>query len=222
MSERTFPEVSIPYGDKSTRAMKITCAECEGVAYFPFLTGINRKPPIAAIQHFQAKGWVVGSSHRKDACPIHVRPRKSTKGGKPMTTDTQPAADAPREMSREDRRIVFDKISGVYDTDRYIAPWTDAAVAKDLGVPRDWVATVRADFFGEAGSNQLFDEYLAKKAEIEAELRTIRDHFADEKAALGKMSVEAVGALTKTFQDFEKRVAELTALGRKIEREIGK
>ena len=222
MTDRTFPEVSIPYGEKSTRAMKITCAECNGVAYFPFLTGVNRKPPIAAVQHFQAKGWVVGSSHRKDACPIHARPRKSTKGGKPMTTDTQPAADAPREMTREDRRIVFDKISGVYDTDRYIAPWTDAAVAKDLGVPRDWVATVRADFFGEAGSNQLFDEYLAKQAEVAAELKVVRARFDAEKAGFAKTVDDAVKALAQTLQDFEKRITELAALGRKIEREIGK
>lgn len=215
MTDRTFPEVSIPYGEKSTRAMKITCAECNGVAYFPFLTGVNRKPPIAAVQHFQAKGWVVGSSHRKDACPIHARPRKSTKGGKPMTTDTQPAADAPREMSREDRRIVFDKISGVYDTDRYIAPWTDAAVAKDLGVPRDWVATVRADFFGEAGSNQLFDEYLAKKAEVDAEVKTI---VADVEAKQKLLS----GLVEAALKGLEKKLGELTALGRKIEREIGK
>lgn len=136
----------------------------------------------------------------------------------PQTT----AADAPRVMSREDRRIVFDKISGVYDTDRYIAPWTDAAVAKDLGVPRDWVATVRADFFGDAGSNPLFDEYLAKQAEVAAELKAVRARFDAEKAGFAKTVDDAVQALAQTLQDFEKRVAELTALSRKIEREIGK
>ena len=92
MSDRIFPEVSIPYGDKSTKAMQITCACCGAVAYFPHQTGVNRKPPVAATQHFQNKGWVVGSSPRKDFCPIHAAPAKR-KGQKAMVDTVATIAD---------------------------------------------------------------------------------------------------------------------------------
>ncbi|WP_246230945.1 hypothetical protein [Rhizobium oryzihabitans] len=137
MSDRIFPEVSIPYGDKSTKAMQITCACCGAVAYFPHQTGINRKPPIAATQHFQNKGWVVGSNPRKDFCPIHAAPAKR-KGQKAMVDRVATIADKPREMSREDRRIINDKLDEVYAKDAYkspgrILPWRRIWACRVIG-----------------------------------------------------------------------------------------
>jgi hypothetical protein len=214
MSERDFPEESISYGDKSTKAMKIVCACCNAVAYFPFQTGANRKPPVAAIQHFQNKGWVVGNGPRKDFCPHHVSPAKR-KGSTVMANiPASSIADKPREMTREDRRIINDKLDSVYAKDAYKAPWTDTAVAKDLGVPRDWVAQVREQFFGPAASNPLFDEILAGMAQIEAAFAGC----AEIRAAAEKTAV----AYKIAHDDLCKRMDAYRVLARKVEREVGR
>jgi hypothetical protein len=58
----------------------------------------------------------------------------------------------PREMGRDDRRIVFAKIDEVYlgEGNGYSQGWNDEAVAKDLAIPRAWVASVREEMFGPA------------------------------------------------------------------------
>lgn len=213
MSDRIFPEVPISYGDKSTKAMQITCTCCGAVAYFPHQTGVNRKPPIAATQHFQNKGWVVGSNPRKDFCPVHASPAKR-KGQKAMADTVATIADKPREMSREDRRIINDKLDEVYAKDAYKSPWTDAAVAKDLGVPRDWVAQVREQFFGPAGSNPLYDEFLKETAQMEVAFRTCEEATARaEKAAADQR--QAQGDLSRAMDSYR-------VLARKVEREISR
>jgi len=214
MSEREFPEESISYGDKSTKAMKIACACCGAVAYFPFQTGASRKPPVAATQHFQNKGWVVGNGPRKDFCPLHASPAKR-KGSTVMANiPALSSADKPRDMTREDRRIINDKLDEVYAKDAYKAPWTDAAVAKDLGVPRDWVAQVREQFFGPAASNPLFDEMLAGMAQIEAAFRGYAEICAAAERATEAQKV--------AHTDLCKRMDAYRALARKVEREVGR
>ena len=213
MSNRTFPEVTIKAGDQQAKAMRIACSECSAVGYYAFQTGHKRRPPIAAVQYFQNKDWVVGSTPRKDLCPVHAKPSRK-KGMKAMADATTPAAEKPRELSRDDRRIVFDKINGVYENGGYITPWTDSAVAKDLGVPRDWVSQVREQFFGPAGSNPLFDEFLAAKVSVEQRMAAV---VGSQEAAIKHFE-----ACTKELADLRKKLDDLRLLGRRIEKEIGK
>ncbi|QRM39849.1 hypothetical protein F3X89_03825 [Rhizobium rhizogenes] len=193
--------------------MKIDCSECEAVAYYCFQAGHKRRPPVAAVQHFQNKNWVVGSSPRKDLCPVHAKLSRR-KGTKAMADLTAPVADKPREMSRDDRRIINDKLDEVYGNGAYKAPWTDAAVARDLGVPRDWVAQVREAFFGEAGTNPLFDEYLAAKTGIEYRMAEVIEKQ--------EVAIKHFEACTKDLADLRKKLDDLRLLGRRIEKEIGK
>jgi hypothetical protein len=213
MSNRAFPEVTIKAGDQQVKAMRIACSECNAVGYYAFQTGHKRRPPIAAVQYFQNKDWVVGSTPRKDLCPVHAKPSRK-KGMKAMVDATAPAAEKPRELSRDDRRIVFDKINGVYENGGYITPWTDSAVAKDLGVPRDWVSQVREQFFGPAGSNPLFDEFLAAKVSVEQRMAAV---VGSQEAAIKHFE-----ACTKELADLRKKLDDLRLLGRRIEKEIGK
>ncbi|MCM2396205.1 hypothetical protein NBH19_08950 [Rhizobium sp. S95] len=213
MTDRTFPEVTIPYGELSVKAMRITCAHCDGVAYFPHQTGFNRKPPVAAAQHFQNKGWLVGSGPRKDFCPLHASPAKR-KGRKNMADTKATIADKPREMSRDDRRIINDKLDEVYGRDAYKSPWTDAAVAKDLGVPRDWVVQVRDQFFGPAGSNPLFDEFLKETGRMNEAFSA----YADSSAVAEK----AMADQKRSYAELSKRMDTYRALASKVEREIGR
>ncbi len=214
MSEREFPEVSIPYGGTATKAMKIQCASCEGVAYYPHQTGVNRKPPVAAVQHFRNKGWSVGNGPKKDLCPECVKRGKPKRKPEMNDMSNAPAAEPPREMSREDRRIINDKLDEVYGTGGYKTPWTDAAVAKDLGVPREWVSQTRDAFFGPAGSNPLFDDYLSQRDAV------VR--MAADVVAVHDEATKALAKCNEAVAGFRKKLDEVSALGRRVEREIGR
>lgn len=213
MSIRIFPEVSIPFGtNQATKAMRITCAHCGGLAYFPVATGGNTDAPIEAGQHFQNKGWMVGGDPETDFCRKHSTPAKR-KGPKTMT-NTAPMADKPREMGREDRRIINDKLDEVYGREAYKAPWTDAAVAKDLGVPRDWVVQVRDQFFGPAGSNPLYDQFIGETEQLEQTFRA----YADSCVA----AEQATAAQRLAHAELTKQMDAYRALARKVERGIGR
>lgn len=123
---------------------------------------------------------------------------------------THPAkAEAPREMGRDERRIITDKLDDVYDdkAGRYKAPWTDAAVSRDLGVPRSWVSDVREQFFGPEGSNEEFDTFMQDAAPVIADMKNL---------------FSSLHGLVERVKAVEPKIAELERVGRKIERELGR
>jgi hypothetical protein len=65
--------------------------------------------------------------------------------------------EPPQELTRENRRIILAKLEDIYVDERtgYSPGWTDAKVANDLGVPRAWVKTLRADNFGPEGNEDI-------------------------------------------------------------------
>ena len=89
----------------------------------------------------------------------------------------------PRQMSREDRRIIFEKLNEVYVDEKsgYSSPWTDEKVSVDLGVPRAWVSNVREEMFGPVGSNSDIDGALKAAGLLIAEIQKHRE--AGEKLA---------------------------------------
>lgn len=221
---RTFNEEVIAIGDTGGRAlaMQIVCAECGGVAYFPHQTGKTRKPPIAAQQSFQNKGWVVGKGPRKDFCPIHAAPA-SRKGRADMaangttidlTANLPARAEPPRTPSVDDRRIINLKLTECYADGGYVSPWTDQRVADDLSVPRAWVSEVREFSFGPEGSNPLFDQFLAAQAGIER----VRIEIAEER----KRILEMAAALRVRCDDLDGKIRDHGVLAKRIEREIGR
>jgi hypothetical protein len=62
----------------------------------------------------------------------------------------------PRQIEREDRRIIFANLEEVYlnERDGYSLPWNDTAIAKDLNVPRARVEIVRNENFGPQNSSR--------------------------------------------------------------------
>lgn len=222
---RTFNEEVIPVGDDGARtlAMKIACAECGAVAYFAHQTGKSRKPPIAAQQNFQSKGWVVGSGPRKDFCPIHAAPAARKVQVMKLQDSVAPApkADPPPASTIEDRRLINMKLTEVYAEGGYVTPWTDQRVADDLGVPRAWVKDIRESFYGPEGSNPLFDQYLAGCAD----LTRMQGEISDERKTVLEMLRKATEAATKLrtrCDDFDSKVRDLQTVGRRVEREIGR
>ncbi|WP_176086911.1 hypothetical protein [Martelella sp. HB161492] len=121
-------------------------------------------------------------------------------------------ADPPPVMKRDDRRIIAAKLDDVYSTDAYVEPWTDAAVAKDLGVPRAWVSEVREAFFGPEGSNPKVQKLEQFMAEIEAN--------ASQRRALIARHFEEGTALRNALLDDQAKIDEARALANQILREV--
>lgn len=77
-----------------------------------------------------------------------------------------------RKMEVDERRVVFTKLNDVWAGGDigYSAPWTDAAVAKDLGVPLAWVVEVRSQLFGEVRDNQEIRDVLDKITKVRKDI----------------------------------------------------
>ncbi len=205
MAARAFPFATIERGGKQVSALRIDCA-C-GVSAFFKAPRIGHREFVEsghAESHFRSIGWTIGSRPKADRCPDCTARQTSTNQ---KVVPLKPE-EKPREMSREDRRIVFAKIDELYLDDKtgYSPPWTDGAVARDLGVPRVWVAQVRDELFGPEGSNAEFDAFLEKAAPIIADMKNL---FRGATAQL-----EEARKLASRFEELE-RVA------RRIEKEIG-
>src|SRR5581483_6715139 len=122
-----------------------------------------------AARKLEKLGWEIGNNSTRHRCPDCVKSAEASRKEGMMSkaelkvvqpaapaTAAAPVADGAREMSREDRRIIFEKLNDVYlDENRgYSADWTDAKVAADLGVPRAWVSRVREEMFGPEKSSE--------------------------------------------------------------------
>jgi hypothetical protein len=78
-------------------------------------------------------------------------------------------------MTRDDRRIVFEKLNEVYLNDKvgYAKGWTDETVAVDLGVPRAWVRLIREENFGDEVGNEDIREQVREAQAMLAQVRAI-------------------------------------------------
>lgn len=125
---------------------------------------------------FNQRGWRVGSKASKHICPACQQKTTDTKPASPnkapvmsqtrehtsstripapppaaplpLSAELKAKAEPPRAASVDERRIINDKLGDVYADKGYTAGWSDERVAKDLGVPRAWVAQVREMLFG--------------------------------------------------------------------------
>lgn len=206
MSVRNFPIVKVEREGQVRQAAQIECARCNVTAKF-VRAGASISMEQAA-RWFRSHGWEVGSSARHDACP-DCQKRQTAKVIPMKTSDNSAAAEPPREMSREDRRIIFAKIDELYLSDKtgYSPPWTDSAVARDLGVPRTWVSQVREDLFGPEGSNAEFDDFLERAAPIIADLKNLH---------------RSCTAQLEEARKIAERVEPLERMVKRLDREIGK
>lgn len=221
MSERTFFDTTISCDGVPTKVTRISCACCDAVAYFPYQSGVHRLAADAAKQHFLSKGWAVGGGPEADFCPGHARQSKR-KDGTATNNSNAPVAAKPREMSREDRRIISEKLDEVYGKDAYKGVWTDSAVAKELDVPRAWVAQVREQFFGPEGSNAVFDAYLIEKQKVEADFKAVAAAAEADRQAIAQIVEQSNVEYLAKYADLERRMNDLALVGRRIEREIGR
>jgi transposase len=128
--------------------------------------------------------------------------------------------EAKKEMSKADRRIIFNKIEDVYgdETIGYKGDWSDEKVAEDLGVPAEWVAALRDENFGPARNQTLALKETREAGEkimeaieamkvLQGDMQKASDTF-DEKFAAYEKNYAAMQELVKGFTELYKTIAK--------------
>jgi hypothetical protein len=157
----------------------------------------------------EAKGWSVGrrkQDHRCPRCqrnaklvspkpaagPVAVAPKKedpmnSTTIKPPPRTPAGLLTPPEREMSRDDRRIIFAKLEEVYVDGKvgYADGWSDAEVAKHLGVPRSWVRVIRDENFGEEITSENTRAKIAECLKLIGDIKKLAPSIDEAKKLVG-------------------------------------
>ena len=202
MSSREFEFIRTTKAGKYYTGFRITCAEC-GAHRDLLNTQSSRLPHEAAAQKFRNNGWIVGNTPRKDCCPDCQR-----KGKDLSKTIETPKAEPPRELGKEERRIIFAFIDDHYlgESDGYETGWNDEKVATGLGVPRAWVTMVREEFFGpETGSAEKIKAALDRLTIIEGDVKAEREKIA----AIKKAAHDALAAISTSEKEIDRAITAI-------------
>lgn len=187
-SEKAFTRCIVPLNGRQYRGFMVECGHCGVHGSVPMNTFKNPdydKEAQSIRAKLQSKGWLIGKRPAQHRCPgcysaIKIAAKRKSQEVKLADTTKLAVVTAPtRQMTREDRRIIFEKLNEVYADEKtgYSNGWTDAKIADDLGVPRAWVATIRDENFGPEGSNEdIRAATLEAKATL-AECRKLAELF---------------------------------------------
>lgn len=192
---RSFERAKAFRDGKSVEVFRIRCGKCNAFddwkrAQGNFNCGADH-PGIA--KHFHSIGWAVGGGPRADRCPrcMEAKPAEPAPNVVPLIKKGEPVLqpEKPRDMTREDRRVILAKLNEVYlDEQRgYDRGWTDHRVSIDLGCPRAWVAQLRDENFGPARDNEDVREFMAKVRAVGEEARAIEKATAELKLRADRM-----------------------------------
>lgn len=183
-----FEHTSVPYGDDGRMVCGIIarCGWCEAAIPLPvntMATSRSESPKIEwnfIAQKLEAKGWRIGKTRTAHLCPKCFGKARSAairKSKESIVSNNvngvQVVQENTRVLTRDDRRIIFEKLNEVYVDDKvgYGPGWTDEKVATNLGVPRAWVRVVRDENFGDEVSN---DDIRQRLIEAQAGLVQIK------------------------------------------------
>jgi hypothetical protein len=205
---------------------EIQCGSCPTVGT---LANMQYGPMTASQQlfrKFSERGWRVGKKATKNRCPSCLVVAKApvcdtptpqpepeevvNAVSKPMIDITPTRADPPQQASVEDRRIINEKLHDIYGEHGYPSGWSDERLAKDLGVPRAWVAQVREFSFGPD-----VDEDASRISEAAARaVREAEKAVADLEALCRRLTKEFEGRIAVA----KGVLAEAQALAQKVAR----
>lgn len=221
------PHGVLPY------ALRIWCSECSNgseVVEIP-----NGHPTIMqnnADRLFRNKGWSIGKNRKHDICPKCIGRLAEEKeqrrkdqlarlsSPRPETNVVElktPKAEPPREMSREDRRIIISKLDAVYidETSGYDSGWNDEKVARDLGVPKAWVTKLRDENFGPEASSAVDRALLDEAKELLAKAQGFADAIDETFRKIELMRSEAITShngmnqMKPQLAELQRRIGEL-------------
>ena len=119
-------------------------------------------------------------------------------------------AEPPREMNKEDRRLIFAKIDEVYLDKSYSKDWDDKKVAVDLGVPLAWVARIREENFGPEGIGEEQQKTMAEARDLIKRLSIENQLLEDQIKQGDKVRTELIGranAILGKLAEIEKAIS---------------
>jgi hypothetical protein len=224
-----FDVCTVPVCGQQQRGAKATCGRCGTVNTVAVATYKNRGDATEELQErhvtrkFEAMGWKIGKHARQNRCPACfsaikiAATRKSRENhmdsssisSKVVPINPTPVANAPpiehqRAQTRDDRRIIFEKIDDVYVDERigYSTGWSDQRIATDLGVPRAWVSKIRDENFGADIDEAATAAMTAARAVLD-EIRTIGSGAETIVRQLQELIVKAdqIEATLKTMEN---------------------
>lgn len=179
-----------------THFLKCGHPGCATIEYVYFRAGLGTPAEAVYKKFQQKNWHVDLNDAAKDRCPhhktgraaIHIVPKSRAidaanavfQTPQPFARLSPPTPAQPKEPpamslnavasapSLQDRRLIFAKLNEVYLDEKqgYKAPWTDAAVAKDLGIIEQWVAELRKENFGPLGINGELHELAARARQL--------------------------------------------------------
>lgn len=204
-----FDYAQVVIDGRPLRGFRIVCAKCgksavqrSGSVKGRLDTDGRKKEFRQAQRKFRDLGWSIGKRRQDNKCPdcINILLDLQNNVNKGSLLMSSSVINLPRQMGREDRRIVFEKLNDVYVDEKtgYSAGWTDSQVAKDLNVPMAWVVQIRDENFGPSGSNQEIDKQLKEALETANKLR--EESFK---------CIEHSGKLVRHAEVIEARLAEI-------------
>ena len=203
---RSFVERTDKYGSTYRMVAVVKCRECGVEDTMGIKGGVALISAPGISKKFSQRGWSIGSNSQWDICPSCIAKKKQEKPTLKIVPKVEEKADLtmkpelPRTMGREDRRIVFEKLNGVYLDERrgYEVGWSDHKVALDLGIPRAWVEQVREEMFGPINTNPEIGDFLKAVKELNdlksqvASLSTLRDQLENIKTAISGVNLVSI------------------------------
>lgn len=221
MSDRCFERATLNVpGTRAVPGYVIHCVECGASEKIATNTYGGSMAPEGIAQKFRNKGWVVGSRDGRDVCQNCQRRKRKSRASSLVKQATNMIgmtikADPPRQMSRDDRRVIFAKLNDVYidESKGYDGGWSDQRVAKDLGVPLAWVKEIRQENFGLESSNEDARAVVKEAKDLLAEINDRRKKFDEDKEKLLR-SVDLSDVVKKADEIMKKleRLSELNGL----------
>ena len=164
-----------------------------------------------AIAKLQRMGWTfIGKRLRCLKCAAKRRQPKM-KSDTECDTVAETGTAAPPEPTRAQKREIIDLLSEVYDGDAecYRRGDTDETVAAVLEVRPGWVARLREEFFGAAGTNE---DMQALAVEVADYLKAARQKLdsLDKVVTAARNDIAKVEAYAARLKKIE------AAVGRRI------
>jgi hypothetical protein len=206
MSARTgianaFEHTNVPYGDdgKLVRGIIARCKYCPAAIALPVNCMSNSRGVDDEIEwkfiarKLEQKGWRIGRTRDSHLCPICFGKCRSAATRKSKEENTMTNSDAngikngvqvvqqnSRILTREDRRIIFEKLNEVYVDEKtgYGNGWTDEKVATNLGVPRAWVKQIRDENFGDEVANETIRAQIKEAHTVLTQINALRPEMA--------------------------------------------
>lgn len=218
MAAREFIETTERYGSQWRTVARLTCRKCGVSESVGIAAPGGLIPPAQIAKKMEQKGWTVGSNEQWDICPGCTNKEKPKVSLKVVQQELEKVADKPREMTRDDRRVIFAKLDEVYLDEKrgYENGWSDHKVATDLGVPRKWVETIRSENFGPIGTNEdmqaFLDEHEALRREAVAALDAAKKAREEIEAILKRPEFLTLAHISDRLGKVEKLAAEVRKL----------